>query len=170
MIQIKKYSELREEIKGEVNEIINSEFGHIPIVSDTEWACPDWTIIYYENKEIATFYNIVERNIIVDGEKVKIAGINNVITPKKFRGKGYASKLLRETEYILFKKLDCKMGILLCADNMIPFYALLNWYKVDSDIYFEQSSGQKIWSANVMLLTKDKKINPNKIDLNGLPW
>lgn len=170
MIVVKKYVELANETKDKLTSLINSEFGHIPIVNETEWATPDWTIIQFVNDEIATFYNIVIREIIIDGEKIKVGGINNVITPKEFRGKGYASKTLSETEYLIFNDLTCELGVLLCADNLIPFYERLNWYKVDCTVYFAQSTGQKIWKANTMFLSRNKKLSPSKIDLNGAPW
>ncbi len=170
MIVVKKYSELSEQTKDKLNLYIEGEFGHIPIVNETEWAIPDWTIVYYRNNLVATFYNIVEREILIDNKVIKVSGINNVITPKEFRGKGYATKILQETEYIIFEDLNCDLGVLLCADNLIPFYERLNWYKVDCPVYFEQSSGVILWEANTMLLSKNGKMNPQRIKLNGLPW
>ena len=170
MIEIKKYPELLEKTKDKLNSYIKDEFGHIPIVNETEWATPDWTIVYYENDLIATFYNIVEREIIIDNKLFKVGGINNVITPKEFRGKGYASKTLRKTEHLIFDNLNCDLGVLLCANSLIPFYERLNWYKVDCPVYFEQSSGVKLWESNTMLLTKNEKMSPQRIELNGLPW
>ena len=169
-MEITKYSELDKETKRQLESFIDDEFGHIPIVKETEWAKPDWTIILYQNNEIATFYNIVERKIIVDENELKMAGINNVITPKKFRGNGFASKVLRETEDFIFNKLNSELGVLLCADALISFYERLNWHKVDCPVYYEQSNGKELWNANTMLLTKKEKPNPKKIDLNGLPW
>ena len=170
MIVTTKYSELDNGTKSKLKSFIDGEFGNIPIVKETEWVQPDWTIVFYQNNEIATFYNIVERKILVDGNKMKIAGINNVITPKKFRGNGYASKILRETEGLIFKELKSEFGVLLCADALIPFYERLNWYKVDCPVYYEQSDGKKLWEANTMLLAKKYRLNPKKMDLNGLPW
>jgi len=170
VIEVIRYSELDDKIKITLENLIEAEFGHISIVSETEWTKADWTIIYYHNSEIVSFYNIVQRNIIIDKNKVKIAGINNVITPEKFRGNGYASKMLRETEYFIFDDLNSKYGLLLCSDELIPFYERLNWYKVDCPVHFTQSDGEKVWGANTMLLTKAKKIFPKQIHLNGLPW
>ena len=170
MIEINKYTELSRHTRDQLNSCINSEFGHIPIVNETEWATPNWTIIYYDNTQIATFYNIVEREITIDNKNFRIGGINNLITPKKFRGKGYASKILRETEHLIFEDLNCDMGVLLCADNLITFYERLNWYKIECPVYFEQSSGEKLWGANVLFLSRDGKMSPKKIELNGLPW
>lgn len=170
MIEVKRYNELSGQVREQLSSYIEGEFGHIPIVNETEWATPNWTIVYFESGQIATFYNIVEREIIFDNKKYKIAGINNVITPKEFRGKGYASKTLRETESLIFEELNCKMGVLLCSDDLIPFYEKLNWYKVDCPVYFEQSIGKKLWGANIMLLTENEELLPNRIELNGLPW
>ncbi|WP_106144570.1 GNAT family N-acetyltransferase [Flagellimonas meridianipacifica] len=169
-MKIIKYSELDKETKSQLNRFIDEEFGHIPIVMQTEWATPDWTVILYQNNEIATFYNIIDRKIIINDIEVKIAGVNNVITPKKYRGNGYASKALRETKDFVFNELNSKFGVLLCAEALIPFYEQLDWYKVNCPVYFEQSDGKKLWKANTMLLTKKNKLNPKKIDLNGLPW
>lgn len=170
MIEIIKHSELNSQSKKKLDSFIEEEFGNIPIVKDTEWATPDWTIIQHVNNEIVTFYHIVLREILIDGENFKISGINNVITPMEFRGKGYSSKTLRETEHLIFDDFDCDLGLLLCADELIPFYERLNWYSVNCPVFFEQSTGQKLWNANTMLLTKKEKLYPKIINLNGLPW
>jgi hypothetical protein len=170
MIEISRYTELSEEVRNQMNHHINDEFGHIPIVAETEWATPNWTILYYDNEQITTFYNIVIREIKIDNKQIRVGGINNVMTPKEFRGMGYASKALQETENVIFNDLDCQMGLLLCADNLIPFYEKLNWYNIECPVYFEQSSGKKLWGAQTMLLTRNGKISPDKIELNGLPW
>ncbi len=70
MIEITKYSELDSQTKNKLQDYINSEFGDIPIVKETQWATPNWTIILYKENEIATFYNIVERSVLIDGSKV----------------------------------------------------------------------------------------------------
>ncbi len=171
LIEVKRYKELQLQVKSKLDSYIENEFGHIPIVKETEWATPDWTIIQYHQGDIATFYNIVIRKIIIDGKIFKAAGINNVITPLEYRGKGFASKTLKETEYLIFEDFNCDLGVLLCADNLIPFYEKLNWYLVECPVYFQQSTGQKLWGANTMLLTKtDQQLKPTKIELNGTPW
>lgn len=170
MIEITKYSELDSQTKNKLQDYINSEFGDIPIVKETQWATPNWTIILYKENEIATFYNIVERSVLIDGSKLKIAGINNVITPKKFRGNGYATKILQETNNLIFDDLKSDHGLLLCADDLVKFYSRLDWYKIECPVHFEQSHEKKLWKANTMLLTKKEQLNPKSVDLNGLPW
>lgn len=170
MIEIAQYVDLPGNIKARLNQFINIEFGHIPIVQETEWAVPDWTIIKYLDNQIVSFYNIVIREIVVDKSSIRIGGINNVITPIEHRGRGYASELLSQTGQIIFNKLDCEFGVLLCADKLIPFYEKLNWYLINCPVYFNQSTGKKLWTANTMLSAKGEKFHPHEIDLNGLPW
>ena len=101
---------------------------------------------------------------------MQIAGVNNVITPKEFRGKGYASKMLRETENLIFEELKFEAGVLLCAYEVIPFYEKLNWYNVYCPVYYNQSKERRLWAANTMFLTKNSMLTPKLISLNGLPW
>ena len=170
MIEIKKHSELSKIVKDELNQIIQNEFGHIPIVQETKWAIPDWTIIFYQDREIASFYNVVERIVTIDDRSELVAGINNVITTNKFRGKGLSTLTLETTKDFLFEELKSSLGLLLCADGLIPFYERLDWYKINCPVYFEQPTETKLWTANAMLLTKNYKLEPDKINLNGLPW
>jgi len=170
MIDIIEYSKLNKDIRAKLDILIENEFGHIPIVKETEWAVPNWTIINYGSNDIQTFYNLILREIKIDGVKCKIGGVNNVITPHQFRGKGHSTETLSKTEYLIFEEFKCEYGILLCADSLIPFYERLNWYKINCPVYFNQSSGKKLWQANAMMLSKSNNIQPINIDLEGLPW
>ena len=102
MIKIHGTSTLDLATKNQIEQLVEKEFGHIPIVKETTWASPNWTIIFYQDNEIATFYNIVERNIIVDGKSYFSAGINNVITPGKYRGKGLSKQKVKKNEQFSF--------------------------------------------------------------------
>ena len=74
-------------------------------------------------------------------------------------------------KFLIIKyELKSELGVLLCADEHIPFYKRLNWYKINCPVHFDQSNGKKLWEANTMLLTKKDKWNPKEIDLQGLPW
>lgn len=170
MIKTSRYEELETAVREEIESLADQEFGHIPIVKNTQWAQPDWAMIMYEDGQIATFYNIIERTIYIDGHDVKVAGINNVITPHPYRGKGYSTQMLKTTQDFLFEELKCEAGLLLCADDLIPFYSRLDWYLLECPVYFNQSEGRSEWSSNAMLLTPGKALKPREIDLNGLPW
>ena len=170
MIQCIRYPEIPLNIREDLNSYIQNEFGHIPFVVNMKWSSPDWTLFIKENNEVSTFLNIVLREVNFDNRKVHVAGINNVITPEKFRGKGYASLMMNEAKNFIFNQLNLDHALLLCADSVMPFYKNLGWYQVDSKVYFEQPSGTKLYDSNTMLLSCNSSINPRKIDLNGMPW
>jgi len=170
MIRIEQFDQLNGDIRRQLDQFIHNEFGHIPIVQQTSWATPDWTLFYEEEESILSFYNIIERTILIDGIPVKVAGINNVKTPPAHRGMGYASLLLNQSRGFLFNELLSEHALLLCADAMIPYYEKLGWYKAAGNVYFEQPLGRRQWTANTMLLSPSESISPTEIDLQGLPW
>jgi predicted acetyltransferase len=170
MIKCIRYPEIPLNIKRDLSSHIHSEFGHIPFVNNMKWGSPDWTLFISENDEILTFLNIVIREVDFDRRKVQIAGINNVITPEKFRGNGYASIIMNEAKNFIFNQLQIDHALLLCADSVIPFYKKLGWYQVDSKVSFEQPSGVKLYDSNTMILSYKSTVSPREIDLNGLPW
>ncbi|HEX2627603.1 MAG TPA: GNAT family N-acetyltransferase [Chitinophagaceae bacterium] len=171
MIIVNKYKALKLDWQNEMAELAELEFGEVPFVKNTKWTTPDWSILKFEGNDLVAFYNIVERDIEVDGQVMKAGGINNVITKREHRGKGLASLLLKETAKLLFEDIHCNLGLLLCADDLVNFYHKHGWYKVNSALTYDQPDGKRDYSSNIMLLTSpEKSIIPKKIDLKGLPW
>lgn len=85
-----------------------------------------------------------------------MVGISNVITPKAYRGNGYASKILRETKRLIFEDLRCEFGVLLCAELTAP--CTMNSLK-------GESYGRPMpcyWAENIYIV--------KKMDLNGFPF
>lgn len=173
MIKITRSNELPDKVRQQIENTVKSEFSHISFVQEISWSKPDWTIIYTKNNELLSFYNIIIRAVRFDDKTQIIAGVNNVITLPAHRGNGHSSKLLRSTTNFLFDDLQVDYGLLLCADELVSFYRRLGWYEVHSDVFFQQPTDQlKQWTANTMLLANGEKgkVNPQKINLCGLPW
>jgi GNAT superfamily N-acetyltransferase len=170
MIKFLKYSSAPRHIKNYIEPIAAKEFSVYPLVAETQWVTPHWIALSYHDDEIVTFCNIVEREIFIDDKMYKAAGLNNLVTPEKFRGNGYGTKLVIEFKNFIFNKINCDLGLLLCSDNLVPFYEKLGWYLVDCPVHYWQPQGIKLWQANTMLLNPDSSIQPGRIHLNGLPW
>lgn len=172
MLKLIPYTDISPSLLAILSKHIDEEFGHVAFVQQRSWAIPDWVVLLEEQAEIVTFCNVVEREVTLDGKRCKIAGINNVITPKAHRGKGHSSRVLREIKSFLFGELKADFGLLLCADPLVPFYTRLGWYTVNSHLVYNQPQGKEVYDSNIMLLLKEnhEKIFPKSIDLNGLPW
>jgi GNAT superfamily N-acetyltransferase len=166
-----RYGDLPAEQREQLEGIAEKEFGHIPLVQQTQWAQPDWTYLGYHEASLAAFHNIVERAVEVDGLVTRVAGLNNMITLPHCRGRGLASELLRQTQPRWFTELGAEIGMLLCADALVPFYEKLGWVRVEVPVIFEQSDGPRRWAANCMVLGVSAKGMPRtEVNLRGLPW
>lgn len=170
--KVYSYCKLDAQTRDFITNEINREFGGIPIVQNYSWTEPQWTVLLVnEDNDVVTFYNIIERICRFDEVPIKVVGINNLITPLKFRGLGYGSQIMETFGKLLFDELNAEYGLLLCADDLISFYDRFSWYNTESIVRFDQPDGKKIWQANVMLLTRQRtKLYPQEIDLCGLPW
>lgn len=113
---IKEYNELDQDTKYKLLDVVNNEFGDVPIVTEYEWAIPDWAIILYSNDEIATVAHVVSRTSFFDNEEVKAGGLNNMITVEQYRGKGFAEEVLKSTHELIFEKLQVNTFMYMIED------------------------------------------------------
>ena len=107
MIKTAKYNTLDSSTRSKLEQYVEEEFGQVAFVQERMWAQPDWVLIKYEDEEISTFCHIVEREVSMDDATYQVAGLNNVITPKAHRGKGYASEVVREAGNFALQELSC---------------------------------------------------------------
>lgn len=163
--------ELSAERRQQLAAAAAAEFSQFALVRETQWATPDWTYLAFDGAEIAAFYNVIERTVAIDGAQVRVAGLNNLVTMPAHRGRGVASRLLRETQPRWFDSIGAECGLLLCADALLPFYSRLDWEKVEARVSFAQPAGLRVWPANCMLLSPHRQAAATReIDLCGLPW
>ncbi len=167
----KRHQELATSLQQQLQALAETEFGGFDIVRETAWAIPDWCFLGMLDGELACCYSLVLRQARFDGQPVLIAGLNNLITVPAFRGRGLASQLLVKTEQDWFGRLAGQCALLLCADGLLSYYSSLGWQQVESELWFDQPDGKRLWQANCMLLTADRTVlTPAKIDLCGFPW
>ncbi|WP_143961107.1 GNAT family N-acetyltransferase [Litoribacter populi] len=171
MIEIKKYVELEERTRLDLDQMAQKAFEGVEIVENTTWSTPDWSIINRHDGKIVMYYNLVVRSVDFDGTPFSVAGINNVITHPDFQGQGYASRTLKHTRDFIFNTLKADFGLLLCGDELVGFYKKLGWHKFSGDLIVEQPQvGPIHWSSNTMLMSKRPIPCSKEINLNGLPW
>lgn len=165
------YPQLPERDRERLEDIADAQFGHFPLVRGTQWSEPHFSYRAFEGDELVAFYNIIQRTVRIDGSSVDIAGVNNVITLPAHRGKGWASRLLRQTQPSWAQELGTPIGLLLCADALVSFYTRLGWELMRVPVRYSQPDGERAWPANCMLLDERRQLRATvEVDLCGLPW
>lgn len=170
--QVSPFADLPDARRAELAAAAAQAFDRFKIVRRTAWATPDWSVLGLHGGPLAVFYNAIVRTVRFDGRDVRVAGLNNLITLPGWTGRGLASRLLRETTPAWFDRWDARVGLLLCADALVPFYERLCWRAVASEVRYAQP-GQPLqrWPARCMLLhPSGAQAAPDVIDLGGLPW
>ncbi|MCL1125068.1 GNAT family N-acetyltransferase [Shewanella surugensis] len=170
MLKIDNYHSLTTEEKQRQQVYIHEVFGDVPFIQQRQWAQPDFVFAFRQDDDLFSFFNLIIRDVIFDRKRTKIAGVSNAVTPKNYRGKGYASQLLTQASPVIFNQLKVEHALLLCSNDLTDFYQHLGWYKVDSKVQFEQRNGIEHYQSNTLLLSPNTPVNPESIDLNGLPW
>ena len=170
-VEVARYRDLARERREQIDEAAWAEFEQFAIVRENEWATADWTFLAFEEEELVSYFNLIDRVVRLDGVPVRVAGLNNMVTLPRHRGKGHASRLLREAQPRWSTEFGFEAGLLLCADALLPFYMQLGWRKIECPIVYAQPDGQRTWGANGMLLDLDRRMEARqRVDLCGLPW
>lgn len=172
-VEIIKREKMNPSVLNQIDDLTKAELGNVAIVKKYKWAEPDWTIaILTDKNQVLSFLNIVERQGLFGDLPVKLAGINNVITPAPWRKKGLATSTLKEAQVFMFNRLKADYGLLLCPNAMIPFYQGLGWVAADCPLSFEQSGQKVTWEQKQVVFPKPKSSfkAPSAINLCGQPW
>jgi aminoglycoside 2'-N-acetyltransferase I len=136
-----------------------------------KWADADWKVMVWEDEDLVSNVDIVERKALVGGTPVKLGGIGGVATKDEWRKRGIARYALREAQAFLHEPLGAEFGLLTCIEKMVPFYTRLGWNQVAASMLVEQPAGKISFPHPVMILPVWKETWPEgEIDLCGLPW
>jgi hypothetical protein len=158
-------------VRSSIDRITLAEFGHIPVIRDTAWSVPDWHEAFIDNATVLSFVSLVERIALFDGCAVKVAGISNMITIEPLRHKGLGSLVMLESQKLIAHRIGAEFGLLLCSDDVTPFYSRLDWIPMGARLEYDQPSGKREWQKDVLIYSPDgKRPDCEVIDLNGLPW
>lgn len=136
-----------------------------------QWAPKTWRVLAWLEGELASHVGIVARTVDAGGELVKVGGISGVWTVPEQRGRGAASAAMRAAAAFMRDELQVDFGLLLCRQQLQPFYDRLGWVQVPGPLLFEQPFGKVVWPFSAMILPCAGRQWPGgSIDLRGFPW
>ncbi|WHF53059.1 GNAT family N-acetyltransferase [Chryseobacterium gotjawalense] len=89
----------------------------------------DFHILIKDEEKPIAYTNLVDITAIINDKNIKVRGIGNVCTSET--GKGFGNILMEEVNAVLAQ--NQWKGILLCKDNLVPYYEKFNWKLINSD-------------------------------------
>jgi len=157
-------------MQQELNNRADREFGNVSIVREHVWAEPKWVFMGLVDDQVVSFLNIVDRQVLADGEPMHFFGLNNVITEPQQRGQGYSRQLNRVAVEFMIESDPNACGFLFCADDLIAFYSNLGWKRFEGEVTVSQPSGDKRWPSNAMFNDLGGSRSWKSVHLCGFPW
>jgi GNAT superfamily N-acetyltransferase len=144
-----------------------------PGLERVRWDDPAWDIcVRDESDSLVSHAGILERNALLDGKPVRIAGIAEMLTHPAFRRQGYGAAALREAASFMRDELRAPFALLICPLTAIPFYSALGWRRFNGVIIAEVEVGMTVFaeSAWMVLPVTIEAPDDGTLDLQGIPW
>ena len=140
-------------------------------LTGTRWADADWNVLVWEDEDVVSGADIVERTARVGQRSVRLGGIGDVATKVEWRKRGFAGAALKAAQEFLRDPLGVDFGLMICTEKMISRYEKLGWQLAARSMLADQPGGKTTIQYPVMVLpVKEKEWPQGEIDLCGLPW
>ncbi|MHB8382612.1 MAG: GNAT family N-acetyltransferase [Candidatus Binataceae bacterium] len=166
-VRIESADEIDPVLRGEIKRWTDEVFGHIAY----EWAPAEWHATGRINALLAGSLKIVTREITAADERVRVAGIGNVVTKPEYGKRGVATAMLRASADLMRTTLGAEFGLLICRRKVAPVYQKAGWIQVEGPTRFWQPAGNVTYPLDTMVLKLTAREWPGgPIDLRGLPW
>lgn len=142
-------------------------------VQQIVWDSPSWGVLVRDaSGNLVGYVGILVREALADGQRVRVGGIGGVKTHPAARGQGYASAALRRAGAFMADDLGAAFGLLVCRQQLLPFYGRLGWRAFGGTFLVEQPGGTVPFAFNTPMVLPlcDPAPEVGTIDLCGLPW
>ena len=137
------------------------------------WDDPTWDICVRDDTgRLISHAGILERDALLDGEPIRIAGIAEMLTHPEFRRQGYGAAALREVASFMHDELRAQFALLVCPLSAIPFYSALGWQRFNGTIIAEVEGGMDAFAESAWMVLSVTADAPGDgiLDLQGIPW
>ena len=110
-VRIESADEIDPALREELEAWSDLEFGEIPY----QWAPAHWYAAAYLDARLAGSLTLVTREVRAGGERVRVAGIGNVVTKPEYRRRGVASAMMGAAADLMRTTLE--MDAVAVAEN-----------------------------------------------------
>ena len=120
--------------------------------------------------DLVSRVGILKRVVSVGDDVVVVGGISGVTTLAGYRRRGYATALMTSAQKFLKDELPASFGLLICNENLRPFYERLGWKQVPGPTSYAQPAGSEKCKGITMVFECGRPWPAGPIDLCGYPW
>lgn len=167
IIETTSASDLPQQTKDLLDEMYQREFSWDKMV----YAASQWFVIGTFNKKIVGQVGILEQEISVGENPMRIGGIHGVVTDQEHRCRGVATALMGRAVDFIKSELQLPFALLTCQPRLEGLYKKLGWKTVKGPCVFAQPDGPRSCGGLTMIIECGSKPWPEGcIDLQGLPW
>lgn len=147
-VRIESAQEIDSALYDELKRWTDEVFGHIAY----QWAPAEWLATARVKELLAGSLKIVTRDMTAADERVRVAGIGNVVTKPEYSKRGVAPAMLRAAENLMRTKLGAEFGLLICRREVAPVYEKAGWIHAEGPTRFRQPSGTVTYPQDTMVL------------------
>jgi len=139
---------------------------------DLAWARQQQSILVWEDGRLVAHVGLVVREVVLDGQGMRIGGIGGVMTHPAAQRQGYASAMLRRAADCFASDPAIAFALLCCPPQRVSFYERLGWRRFGGTLLVAQPSGTVEFAVNAVLVRAVHRPAPQSgtLDLCGLPW
>jgi predicted N-acetyltransferase YhbS len=135
---------------------------------------PTWTVLVEQKGLVIAHVGIVEREILVDAQRLGVAGVQNVFVVPEHRKSGLFQRIMSVAmEESARRNLD--LGLLFCTPEIAQFYVPLGWRIVEGrGVIRIDSNGlsQPLPTKNVVMFYPLRRLElpTGDLHLRGNDW
>jgi ribosomal protein S18 acetylase RimI-like enzyme len=122
--------------------------------------------------ELASYVGIILREGTLDRRQVLLGGVGGIGTHPAARRRGYAQMALRRAIDYFREKPEVEFALLVCEEDLIPYYARLGWRVFAGQLIVRQHGEPTVFTFNRVMTMGTAGEAPliGTIDLCGPPW
>ena len=142
-------------------------------IHQIQWVGSMWRVLVWNDDDILVSHiGILTREGTVDDEAVLIGGIGGVQTHPDARRRGYAGAGMKRAVAFLTEDRAVDFSLLVCRDELLPYYGGLGWQHFRGEFLVEQFSETVPFTFNEPMVIAGRRAAPGGgvIDLCGSPW
>lgn len=165
---------LQAEISQQYREIFPHVSEHGVDRQGIEWQGGLYRVLVWKDEQWGGIVEISPRKIAIGAQLVSVGGVGGVMTLATMRGFGLGKVVMQRAIEFICTELQANMGMLYCADSLIPFYQKLGWQlMMQRPFVFHQADGIRTLpdKHNVMIYLCDNfEIPAGEVDVKGKLW